>query len=69
MRRQRKGRRLTRERLKEALENSDEQENINPPATVEKQNHLFCYLGKVDKKDGTIYVDLTGKFPSNQWMA
>ena len=55
--------------MKEALENSDEQENINPPATVEKQNHLFCYLGKVDKKDGTIYVDLTGKFPSNQWMA
>jgi len=62
MKRQRKGMRSTKERIKEALDDSEEKKDINPPATVEKQNHMFCYLGKVDKKDGAIYVDLTGNF-------
>ena len=26
-------------------------------------NLLFCYVGMIDKNDGTIYVDNTGNFP------
>ena len=29
----------------------------------EKFNQLFCFVGMIDKKDGTIYVDNTGNFP------
>ena len=36
---------------------------MNPPVEKEKMNHLFCFAGMVDKKDGTIYVDNTGNFP------
>ncbi len=34
-----------------------------PPAEKEKFNHLFCDFTYVDHKDGTMYTDLTGKFP------
>ena len=37
--------------------------DMNPPKTTEEFNHLFCYTGQVNNKDGTIYVDLTGNFP------
>jgi len=40
MQRQRQDIRSTKERFKEALDDSEEKK-INPPATVEKQNHLF----------------------------
>ena len=36
---------------------------MNPPEEKERMNQIFMILGYVDKKEGTIYVDLTGKFP------
>ena len=63
MRRQRKGIRTTREKLKDALEESETNADNHPPISKTKQNHLFYYLGKLDKTDGTIYVNLTGNFP------
>ena len=27
-----------------------------------KNNQIFCYNGRINTKDGTIYVDFTGKF-------
>ena len=62
MKRQRKGIRSTKEKLKEELNDSEEKIDVNPPTTVEMQKHLFFYVGKVDQKDGTIYVELTGNF-------
>ena len=41
-------------------------EDINPPQelmTTEKTNHVFCFAAIADLKQGTIYVDNTGKFP------
>ena len=35
----------------------------NPSKNNRKFNQVFCYSGYIDKKEGTIYVDLTGKFP------
>jgi len=63
MKRQRKGMRTTREKLKDALEESKTNVDNHPTISKSKQNHLFCYLGKVDTKNGTIYMDLTGNFP------
>ena len=37
--------------------------DMNPPKTNEEFNHLFCYTGTINNKDGTIYVDLIGHFP------
>jgi hypothetical protein len=34
-----------------------------PPQEQVAKNHIFCYDGSLDNKDGTIYVDFTGKFP------
>ena len=61
MRRQRKGMRST--KSKEALDIIEHNRDMNPPVEKEKLNQLFCYVGMVDKKDGTIYVDNTGNFP------
>ena len=36
---------------------------MNPPEEKERMNQIFMTLGYVDKKEGTIYADLTGKFP------
>ena len=36
---------------------------MHPPEEKEKMNQIFMTLGYVDKKEGTIYADLTGKFP------
>ena len=36
---------------------------MSPPIVKEKHNKLFFYLILIDKKDDTIFVDLTGKFP------
>jgi len=61
MRRQRKGMRST--KMKEALDTIEHNRDMNPPVEKEKLNQLFCYVGMVDKKDGTIYVDNTGHLP------
>ena len=36
---------------------------MNPPEEKEIMNQIFMTLGYVDKKEGKIYADLTGKFP------
>ena len=36
---------------------------MNPPQEKEKWNQLFMTMGIINKKEGTIYEDLTGKFP------
>ena len=59
MRRQRKGIQTTKEKLDDALEDLETERDINPPVEKEKWNQIFCYLGMIDKKDGTIYVDNT----------
>ena len=39
-----------------------------PPIVKEKHNQLFFSLKLIDKKDNTIFVDLTGKFPLRSVM-
>ena len=36
---------------------------MNPPEEKDRMNQIFMTLGYVDKKEGTIYADLTEKFP------
>ena len=36
---------------------------MNPPQEQEKWNQLFMTMGIINKKEGTIYADLTGIFP------
>ena len=36
---------------------------MNPPEEKERMNQIFMTLGYVDNKRGTIYADLTVKFP------
>ena len=36
---------------------------MNPPKDKEKWNQMFMTMGIINKKEGTIYADLTGKFP------
>ena len=50
-------------KIKEALETIEHNRDMNPPVEKEKMNQLFCFVGMVDKKDQTIYVDNTGNFP------
>ena len=35
---------------------------MNPPKDKEKWNQLFMTMGIINKKEGTIYADLMGKF-------
>ena len=37
--------------------------DMNQKHETEEFNHLFAYTGQINNKDGTVYVDLTGKFP------
>ena len=36
---------------------------MNPPEERERMKQIFMTLGYVDKKEGKIYADLTGKLP------
>ena len=36
---------------------------MNPPKDKGKWNQLFMTMGIINKKEGTNYADLTGKFP------
>mgnify|MGYP003325311313 CR=1 FL=1 len=63
MKRQRQGLRTTKEKIKDKLDDLETDRDINPPQENEKFNQLFCYAGSIDRKAGTIYVDLTGNFP------
>ena len=62
MKRQKKGIRSTKDKIKDALENIETARCMNPPEERDIMNQIFMTLGYVDKKEGTIYADLTGKF-------
>jgi hypothetical protein len=49
--------------LHEALDKIETARDMNPPHKKASKNHLFCYNGRINNKDGTIYVDFTVKFP------
>eukprot|EP00978_Attheya_sp_CCMP212_P012781 scaffold31961_cov29-Attheya_sp.AAC.1 len=63
MKRQAQGIRTTKKKVTEALQYIEYDRDINPPRVTEKADHLFIVIGNLDKKDGTIYADLTGNFP------
>ena len=72
MKRQRKGIRSTmkipliktrKERIKYVLDKIELDHDINPTQENEKNNQIFCYNGRINTKDGTIYVDFNGKSP------
>jgi hypothetical protein len=63
MKRQKQGIRSTKTQLHDKLEQIETARDMHPPQEKVSTNHLFCYTGHIDKKDGTIYVDLTGEFP------
>ena len=55
--------RSKKDKIKDALENIETARCMNPPEEKEMMNQIFMTLGYVDKKEGKIYADLTGKFP------
>ena len=72
MKHQRKGIRSTtnipltktrKERIKDALEKIELDRDIKPTQENEKNNQIFCSNGRINTKDGTIYVDFNGKSP------
>ena len=63
MKRQQKGIGSTKDKIKDALEKIKTARCMNPPEEKERMNRIFMTLGYVDKREGTIYADLTGKFP------
>ena len=50
-------------RVKYALDKIELERDINLPQENEKNNQIFCYNGRINTKDRTIYVDFTGKLP------
>ena len=63
MKRQQKAIRSTKQKIKKALNIIETQRCMNPPQEKEKWNQLFMTMGIINKKEVTIYADLTGKFP------
>jgi hypothetical protein len=63
MKRQAQGIRSTKAKIQASLQNIEYERDVNPPRTIEKDNHIFIALGQIDVKRGTIYADLTGNFP------
>ena len=61
--RQRKGIRSTKDKIKYALEHIEKARCMNPPEEQERMNQICMTLGYMDKKEGTIYAELTGNFP------
>ena len=62
MKRQKKGIRLTTDKMTIEMGESKTQQCINPPIVKEQTNQLFGFHAMLDKKDGHIYVDYTGTF-------
>ena len=50
-------------KTKANLEKIETDRDISPQQAFETRNQIFCYNGLMNKKDGTIYVNFTGKFP------
>ena len=63
MKRQKQGIRSTRDKLQAELDIIETKRDMHPPQENATKKHLFCYKGSLNHKDGTIYVDFTGKFP------
>ena len=63
MKRQKKGIRLTTEKLAIKVRESETEQCINPPMVNKQTNQLFGFHATLDKKDGHIYVNDTGTFP------
>ena len=63
MKRQQKGIKSTKDKINNTLEQIETAQCMNPPEEKERMNKIFTTLGYVDKKRGTIYADLNGKFP------
>ena len=62
MKRQQKGIRSTKQKMVTALDMIETQQCMNPPIERDKWNQFFMKMGMINKKEGTIYADLTGKF-------
>ena len=63
MKRQRKGIRSTEEKVIKELERIETARDMHPPKEKEALNQIFMTMGYVDQKSGTVYADLTGRFP------
>ena len=57
MKRQKKGIRPTKDKIKDALENIETAQYMNPPEERERMNQIFMTLGYVDEKEETLYAD------------
>ena len=49
--------------VKAEIEKIETEQDINLTQAVETQNQFFCNIRLKNRKDDTIYVDVTGKFP------
>ena len=63
MKQQQKGVRSTKQRIETSLDMIETQQCMNPPIEKKKLNQLFMTMCIIDKKDGTMYANLTGRFP------
>ena len=51
------------QRAAEWLNSKTAAEDMTPKQEEEKMSEIFCYTMQMDMKDGTTYIDCTGKFP------
>ena len=63
MKRHKKGIRSTKQQIKDGMASVEVKQCINPPLEEDNMNHLSVGLVHVDKKNGIMYTNLTGKFP------
>ena len=63
MKRQQQGIRSTKDKVNREIERIETERCMHPPQETETMNQLFMTMGYVDKKQGTVYADLTGRFP------
>ena len=54
----------TKETFSKELEHIETEKFMNPPIEKESMNQIFCKLILIDKNIFTIYIDLTGNYPS-----
>ena len=63
MKQHKKGIRVTKQKLKEDLKSIEMKRCVNPTLEEEKIDHLSESIVSIDKKDGIMYIDLTGNSP------
>ena len=64
MKRQQQGIRSTKDKVNREIERIETERCMHPPQETETMNQLFMTMGYVDKKQGTVYADLTAVFLS-----